>query len=359
MASFGRSIVSKDRIRASSSPSSNSLIPSCVSSFPLEAESIHIIREAVAQSDNPVMLYSIGKDSSVLLRLARKALSGIASAVAIKSSVSAFFADRWERTNASGCFSVPEGHQRIGRLRASVSPPFCQQPGTPEPPGTPPQPPRDPTAPQLSVIETRREGGKVRHEHVASLGSITAPPTVANRVEYWQALHQRLGRLTNRLDGEMQAKILGAVHARVPMPTVEEIHVLNLEEAKQHEVAWRMRHLSTEAIVEENKLRLKAAERLVAEGEPLVTAAAEQVRAAEGRRVRIERGESVPLPGKPPTLKELGITPAHAEHALALAALTPEQFERFLKFGRRPSDYRRRDYAELRRFLRAEARRNQ
>jgi sulfate adenylyltransferase subunit 2 len=39
----------------------------------LEAESIHIIREAVAQSDNPVMLYSIGKDSSVLLRLALKA----------------------------------------------------------------------------------------------------------------------------------------------------------------------------------------------------------------------------------------------------------------------------------------------
>jgi sulfate adenylyltransferase subunit 2 len=39
----------------------------------LEAESIHIIREAVAQGDNPVMLYSIGKDSSVLLRLALKA----------------------------------------------------------------------------------------------------------------------------------------------------------------------------------------------------------------------------------------------------------------------------------------------
>jgi sulfate adenylyltransferase subunit 2 len=39
----------------------------------LEAESIHIIREAVAESDNPVMLYSIGKDSSVLLRLALKA----------------------------------------------------------------------------------------------------------------------------------------------------------------------------------------------------------------------------------------------------------------------------------------------
>ena len=39
----------------------------------LEAESIHIIREVVAEAENPVMLYSIGKDSSVMLRLAMKA----------------------------------------------------------------------------------------------------------------------------------------------------------------------------------------------------------------------------------------------------------------------------------------------
>jgi sulfate adenylyltransferase subunit 2 len=39
----------------------------------LEAESIEIIREAVANAQNPVMLYSIGKDSSVMLHLARKA----------------------------------------------------------------------------------------------------------------------------------------------------------------------------------------------------------------------------------------------------------------------------------------------
>jgi sulfate adenylyltransferase subunit 2 len=39
----------------------------------LEAESIHIMREAVAESENPVLLYSIGKDSSVLLHLALKA----------------------------------------------------------------------------------------------------------------------------------------------------------------------------------------------------------------------------------------------------------------------------------------------
>jgi sulfate adenylyltransferase subunit 2 len=39
----------------------------------LEAESIHIMRETVAQCERPVMLYSIGKDSSVMLRLALKA----------------------------------------------------------------------------------------------------------------------------------------------------------------------------------------------------------------------------------------------------------------------------------------------
>ncbi|PVZ68967.1 sulfate adenylyltransferase subunit CysD [Pelagibaculum spongiae] len=39
----------------------------------LEAESIHIIREVAAEFDNPVMLYSIGKDSSVMLHLAQKA----------------------------------------------------------------------------------------------------------------------------------------------------------------------------------------------------------------------------------------------------------------------------------------------
>ena len=39
----------------------------------LESEAIHIFREAAAQFRKPVLLYSIGKDSTVLLHLARKA----------------------------------------------------------------------------------------------------------------------------------------------------------------------------------------------------------------------------------------------------------------------------------------------
>lgn len=41
----------------------------------LEAEAVHIIREVVAEFENPVMLYSIGKDSSVMVRLAEKAFA--------------------------------------------------------------------------------------------------------------------------------------------------------------------------------------------------------------------------------------------------------------------------------------------
>ena len=47
----------------------------------LEAESIHILREVVAEAERPVMLYSVGKDSAVMLHLARKAFYPSAAAV--------------------------------------------------------------------------------------------------------------------------------------------------------------------------------------------------------------------------------------------------------------------------------------
>jgi len=47
----------------------------------LEAEAIYIIREVAAECEKPVMLYSIGKDSSVMLHLALKALLSRKTAV--------------------------------------------------------------------------------------------------------------------------------------------------------------------------------------------------------------------------------------------------------------------------------------
>jgi sulfate adenylyltransferase subunit 2 len=53
----------------------NAPIPAMKRLDHLEAESIHILRESVAQAERPVMLYSIGKDSGVMLHLARKAFA--------------------------------------------------------------------------------------------------------------------------------------------------------------------------------------------------------------------------------------------------------------------------------------------
>jgi hypothetical protein len=58
----------------SASPSAASADPSRFTHLRLlEAESIHILREVASEFERPVMLYSIGKDSSVMLRLAQKA----------------------------------------------------------------------------------------------------------------------------------------------------------------------------------------------------------------------------------------------------------------------------------------------
>src|SRR4051794_40160558 len=82
---------------------------------------------------------------------------------------------------------------------------------------------------QASLIETHRVAGKVRHEHVASLGAIAAELSVADRIEFWRQLHQRLERLGNRFDAEAKAKLLGEVHARIPMVTIEEMRTLQIE----------------------------------------------------------------------------------------------------------------------------------
>jgi hypothetical protein len=146
---------------------------------------------------------------------------------------------------------------------------------------------------QLSLVETRRADGKVRHEHVASLGSIETPPTVADRVAFWARLHERLARLSNRLDGEAQGKVLGAVHARVPMVTADEQRVLQLENAKADAGQWSRLHGMHAATVEDHKALAATVAASIAEGESDVAQTAASAKAAQERVERIERGENV------------------------------------------------------------------
>jgi hypothetical protein len=60
----------------------------------------------------------------------------------------------------------------------------------------------------FATTETRWATGKVRSEHVAGLGSIDEPPSVTGRIAFWQALHDRLRRLANRIDGALLTVIL-------------------------------------------------------------------------------------------------------------------------------------------------------
>jgi hypothetical protein len=75
---------------------------------------------------------------------------------------------------------------------------------------------------QVSLVETRRAGGRVQHCHVAGLGSVPLSASPTDRISFWIRLRQRLSRLANRLDDATQAEVLAAVHARIPIPTADE-----------------------------------------------------------------------------------------------------------------------------------------
>ena len=87
---------------------------------------------------------------------------------------------------------------------------------------------------QVSLIGTRRVDGKVRHEHIASFGSVEDPPSVEDRMAFWQRLHERLAKQPPRWAA--QAKLLGDVHSRVPMVTLDEMQALKLRNAEADEL---------------------------------------------------------------------------------------------------------------------------
>jgi sulfate adenylyltransferase subunit 2 len=70
----GKSYSSRDLMMTTSTADAPAITPSTLTHLQrLEAESIHIMREVVANAENPVMMYSVGKDSACMLHLAKKA----------------------------------------------------------------------------------------------------------------------------------------------------------------------------------------------------------------------------------------------------------------------------------------------
>ena len=92
---------------------------------------------------------------------------------------------------------------------------------------------------QCSLVETRRINGTVRYEQVASLGSVPASPSVADRIAFWRRVYQTLAELANRIDADAQGKIISAVHSRIPIVTPNEQRALRVRSRPQPEKAPR------------------------------------------------------------------------------------------------------------------------
>jgi hypothetical protein len=216
---------------------------------------------------------------------------------------------------------------------------------------------------QVSVVETRRVEGKVRHEHVASLGSIEMPLSVADRIEFWRRLHERLMRLSNRIDGATQIKVLDAIHGRIPMVTPDEQRALQIENAEADAHLWGSLHELNQDHAEQHKGLAAKVERTIAAAQAAAADAATGKAEAQERVERLRKGENLPGGlGKPldmeHIMREAGMTTADIRHCETLAEFSKlvgeDGFEEFLQehHKRMRRTERARDYAAMRAVLR-------
>jgi hypothetical protein len=177
----------------------------------------------------------------------------------------------------------------------------------------------------VSIVESRRIAGKLKHEHIAALGSIETTPTIAARITFWKRLHERFGKLGNRIDRATQARLMGAVHERIPMPTVDGQRALQRESLEAEEKFWADLHDMHADTVEGNKAIIAGAERKIAEAQAEMAKVAERRDAARSRRERFDRGEDVAGSGKRLTredmIKIMGWTASDVRHVDRLIEL--------------------------------------
>ena len=209
-------------------------------------------------------------------------------------------------------------------------------------------------------MQTRRVSGKMRSEHIASLGSVDAEVSVRERLAFWAKLPERLARLGNRVDPNDQAKVYAALHARIPMVTPDEQRAIQEANAEDDERFWdAMRDIGASS-VEGHKALIALAETKIAEYAPKAAEAGERAQAAKDRLERIRRGESVPGGlGKPfdvrAAFKAEGFTERDLRRMRRLASLTEAEMKQAsVKVGAEVVDAADRAIeSEARRILRA------
>jgi hypothetical protein len=189
---------------------------------------------------------------------------------------------------------------------------------------------------QCSLIETSRSNGKVRHEHIAALGTIDTPPAVADRAEFWRRLHERIGQLSNRVDGTAQAKILGEIHARIPMVMIDELRTLQVDNIQADEQVWTGLLDIHQSTLDGDKQVLAGLQKKIEAGEAAVKVAAELADGAKEKARRLQQGEAVAGGLKREVdmlriMRDAGMTDRDIDHCRMINALSElGGFEEFL-----------------------------
>ena len=158
------------------------------------------------------------------------------------------------------------------------------------------------------------------------------------------SLFERTARLSNRLSPEALNKVLGDIHARVPMPTPDEQRALQLENAKVDAEQWSaIRDMKASTMADRQKLVARVETQIAADKAAVIEAdnAAKQ---AQGRLDAIQRGETVEGGlGKPvdfaAILKLDGWTEADLRHARLLASIPEERQREFRELFHRLMQY--------------------
>ena len=188
---------------------------------------------------------------------------------------------------------------------------------------------------QISLVETRRVDGKVRHQHVAALGSIAVPWSVADRVSFWAALHQRLGRLSNRIIADDLHKLMAAIHERVPMVLPDEQRQVQVENAEHDLAVWSgLRYMNAGTPADHKGLAAKVTKK-IADLEASTIDAAARSEAAKERLTRIKNGEDVSGGlGRPKSfdeiLRDAGFTEADFRHWRVLGSMSDATSKEYL-----------------------------
>ncbi|MFZ1107782.1 MAG: hypothetical protein WAN43_05485 [Rhodomicrobium sp.] len=180
---------------------------------------------------------------------------------------------------------------------------------------------------QVSLIETRRVQGKVRHEHIASLGSVDVPASVRGRLLFWSKVPDRLSRLANRIVSEEQMKIYNALHARIPMVTPDEQRALQIENAEADEKLWTILEDQFSVMSESQQVMAEGAKKASGIAKEAAQNARADVEKARGRLAKLRAGEAIeaglfdnPMTNKD-TLKVIGWTKRDLHHALRLGVI--------------------------------------